>query len=701
MSEIGPVRIGIDIGGTFTDFVLEAGAARHTLKVLTTPDAPERAVFDGLNAVTSEAGVAPSDVTVIIHGTTLATNALIERGGARTALITTEGFRDVIEMGTESRFEQYDLDMVKPDPLVARRDRLTVRERIGADGEVLVPLDEDALTALAPVLAERGIESIAIAFMHSFAYPAHERRAAEILTGLLPNVAISLSSEVSPEIREYERFTTTCANAYVQPMLARYLGRLEQGLKEQGYACPLFLMSSGGGMTEVETARKFPVRLVESGPAGGAILAADIARRNGLDRVVSFDMGGTTAKLCLIDDGAPQTTRNFEVARAYRFKPGSGLPLRIPVVEMVEIGAGGGSIARVDSLKRITVGPDSAGAEPGPACYGRGGAAATVTDANVCLGRIAPQEFAGGRLPLVAEYASDALERDVGAVLGFDLTASAAGVVEIVDENMANAAREHAVERGKSLAGRTLIALGGCAPLHAARLAEKLGIDRIVVPASAGVGSALGFLRAPISYEVARTAYQRLAAFASAPVNRALEAMSEEAHAIVARAAGDARRTERRVAYMRYVGQGHEIPVAVPLRPLEDADGADLREAYDAAYAAKYGRLMAGVDVEVMSWTVAVSVDGPEGERVADAAVADVEAGHEKRRLFDMASGGFADAAVHRRESLAPGARVAGPAVITEDETTIVVPARFVATVNSLGDVVLERVAEGAGRAAA
>ena len=701
MSDSEPVRIGIDIGGTFTDFVLEAGSARHTLKVLTTPDAPERAVFDGLSAVTSEAGVAPSDVTVIIHGTTLATNALIERGGARTALITTEGFRDVIEMGTESRFEQYDLDMVKPDPLVARRDRLTVRERIGADGEVLVPLDEEALAALAPVLVGRGIESIAIAFMHSFAHPAHERRAAEILSGLLPGVAISLSSEVSPEIREYERFTTTCANAYVQPMLGRYLGRLERGLKERDYACPLFLMSSGGGMTEVETARRFPVRLIESGPAGGAILAADIARRNGHDRVVSFDMGGTTAKLCLIDDGAPQTTRNFEVARAYRFKPGSGLPLRIPVVEMVEIGAGGGSVARVDSLKRITVGPDSAGAEPGPACYGRGGAAATVTDANVCLGRIAPQEFAGGRLPLVAEYASNTLERDVGAVLGFDLTAAAAGVVEIVDENMANAAREHAVERGKTLAGRTLIALGGCAPLHAARLAEKLGIDRIVVPASAGVGSALGFLRAPIAYEVARTAYQRLTTFASVPVNRALDAMSREAHAIVARAAGNAPRTERRVAYMRYVGQGHEIPVVVPLRPLKDADGADLRAAYDAAYAAKYGRLMAGVDVEVMSWTVAVSVGGPQGERAAEAAVADVDAGNEKRRLFDMASDGFADAAVHRRDTLAPGSRVPGPAVITEDETTIVVPASFVATVNSLGDVVLKRVAEGAGWAAA
>ncbi len=393
-------RLGVDIGGTFTDVALEMGERRWSAKILTTPEAPERAVIEVMHRVLGEAGIAPTELSLIIHGTTLATNALIERKGAKTALLTTEGFRDTIEIRHENRFEQYDVNIDLPPPLVPRRLRFPVRERIDARGRVLVPLDEADVAAIAKRLAELGIEAAAIGFLHSFTNPAHEQRAGEILARHLPSLAITLSSEVSPEMREYERFSTACANAYAQPMIGRYIANLETLLRREGFSCPLFLMLSGGGLTAAETAIRFPVRLVESGPAGGAIFAAEIARQLGLDKVLSYDMGGTTAKICVIDDLKPQTNRAFEVARVYRFKKGSGLPLRIPVIEMVEIGAGGGSIARVDALKRISVGPDSAGADPGPACYGRGGEAPTVTDADLVLGRIDPAGFSGGKMAL-------------------------------------------------------------------------------------------------------------------------------------------------------------------------------------------------------------------------------------------------------------------------------------------------------------
>ncbi len=390
-------RLGVDIGGTFTDVALEAGDRRFSAKILTTPDAPERAVIAAMHAVLRDAGLTPGDLSIIIHGTTLATNAIIERKGARTALVTTEGFRDTVEIRHENRFEQYDVNIDLPPPLVPRRLRFVVPERIDARGRVITPLDEAAVEAVAVKLSALGIESVAIGFLHSYTKPAHETRTRDILAARLPGVSFTLSCEVSPEMREYERFSTACANAYVQPMIGRYLRNLEERLGAEGFGCPLFLMLSGGGLTTVATAIRFPVRLVESGPAGGAIFASHIARQCGLDKVLSYDMGGTTAKICLIDDYRPQTSRAFEVARVYRFKKGSGLPLRIPVIEMVEIGAGGGSIARVDRLRRITVGPDSAGAAPGPACYGRGGEAPTVTDADLVLGRIDPTGFSGGK----------------------------------------------------------------------------------------------------------------------------------------------------------------------------------------------------------------------------------------------------------------------------------------------------------------
>ncbi|MDH3738897.1 MAG: hydantoinase/oxoprolinase family protein, partial [Alphaproteobacteria bacterium] len=469
-------RVGVDIGGTFTDVALEYVGQRYTAKVLTTHRAPEEAVLDGLRQVLNRAGCTARSIGLIIHGTTLATNALIERKGAKTALITTAGFRDVIEMGTESRFEQYDLNIVKPTPLVPRRYRFPVPERMSARGDVLLPIDVAAVDAIVPELERENIESVAIGFLHSFVNPDHECQVAEHLSAKLPALHVSLSSEVSPEIREYERISTTCANAYLQPLVASYLERLEQVLVGAGFTCPFFLMLSSGGIALPEAAKRFPVRLIESGPAGGAVLAAHVARTCKLDSVLSFDMGGTTAKICLIDNAKPQTARAFEVARAYRFKPGSGLPIRIPVVEMVEIGAGGGSIAAVDTLDRITVGPQSAGSDPGPACYDRGGDQPTVTDADVLVGNIAPSAFAGSGMRLSTSCATRAIRDKVAGHFGHPVEFAAHAILEFVDENMANAAREHATESGKSLHARTIVAFGGSAPLHAARMADKLHI---------------------------------------------------------------------------------------------------------------------------------------------------------------------------------------------------------------------------------
>ena len=527
-------RLAVDIGGTFTDLALEHDGRRSTIKVLTTPSAPEQGVMAGVRDILQASGVAASEVGIVIHGTTLATNAVIERKGARTALLTTQGFRDVIAMGNESRYDQYDLNIILPEPLVPRHLRLPIPERLDNEGNVLLPLDIAAVRALVPTLRREQVESIAVGLLHAFVNPAHERRVRDILAEELPDIPVSLSSEVSPEMREWERFSTTVANAYVQPLMARYLRELADGLRGFGVAGPMFLMLSGGGLTTIDTACRFPIRLLESGPAGGAIFSATIARQCGIANVLSFDMGGTTAKICLIDDGKPQTARAFEIARVGRFRKGSGLPLRIPVIEMVEIGAGGGSIAHVDTMGRIAVGPESAGADPGPACYGRGGTEPAVTDANLTLGRYDPARFAGGTMRLDAAAAHDALAARVGGRLALTTEMAALGVIEMVDENMANAARVHAIESGKTYEGRTLIAFGGGGPVHACRVAEKLGIRHVLVPSGAGVGSAIGFLRAPVGYEVVRSLYQRFSTFDVVAVNTLLADMEAEAMAVVA-----------------------------------------------------------------------------------------------------------------------------------------------------------------------
>ena len=687
-------RLAVDIGGTFTDLCLEWNGKLTSTKVLTTPRAPEEGVLTGLDEIVKLSGLKPADLGIIIHGTTLATNAIIERKGARTALIVTEGFRDSIEIAFEHRFEQYDIFMVKPSPLVPRDLRFGIPERMDGRGNVLIELDEAAVRTLAPKLKAAKVEAIAIGYMHAYLDGAHERRTRDILAETLPGISITLSSEVSPEIREYERWSTAVANAYVQPVMDRYLGRLDAAMRQRGVECPLFMITSGGGLAALETARKFPIRLVESGPAGGAILAAALARQCGLDKVLSFDMGGTTAKICLIDNGEPQHSRTFEVARQYRFLKGSGLPLRIPVIEMVEIGAGGGSIAHVDALSRINVGPESAGAEPGPASYGRGGTEPTVTDADVVLGRLDPGYFAGGSIKLSPEKAGEAVDKAVGGPLQLKRLDAAFGISEIVEENMANAARVHAVERGKELQDRTMIAFGGAAPIHAARLAEKLGISRVMVPSGAGVGSAVGFLMAPVAYEVVRSRYVQLDEdkFDPAFVNKLFAEMRAEAEAVVKAGAPNAKLVEVRTADMRYRGQGHEITVNLPVGDFAAASREMLIKLYEEGYAATFGRTIPGLSVEIMNWTLRLAAEQPPQPKAPPQPKDIPSKARGSRAVYDPADQDMKEVSVYHRADLTIGSFVPGPAIIAEDETTTVVPKSFAARLSPIGALLLEKV---------
>ncbi|MBX3501524.1 MAG: hydantoinase/oxoprolinase family protein [Alphaproteobacteria bacterium] len=679
-------RLAVDIGGTFTDLVLDLGGPTLSAKVLTTHDAPERGVLEGTAVVLKQAGLKPADLGLIIHGTTLITNALIERKGARTALVTTEGFRDSLEIAYEHRFEQYDIYMERPEPLVPRPLRYEVAERMAADGSALLAMDEAAVERLADRLVADGIEAVAICFLHAYQNDAHERRARQIIARRIPEAVIAISSEVCPEIREYERTSTTVANAYVLPVVESYLRRLEQGFRDLGSSAPLLMIMSSGGITTIETARRFPVRLAESGPAGGVVMALGVAAQNGIAKALSFDMGGTTAKITLIDDLRPQYSRHFEVARAARFVKGSGIPVRIPVIDMVEIGAGGGSIARTDALGRITVGPDSAGSVPGPASYGRGGTLPTVTDADLLLGWLDPRGFAGGHIELTPSAAESAVESFVGSKVGLERTRAAYGIAELVTETMASAARVHAVENGKDMVGRTLIAFGGAAPLHAARLAQKLGIGRVVIPVGAGVGSAHGFLQAPISYEVVRSRLVSLAAYDAAFVTELFASMRAEAEGVVRLGAPDAALHEERTAYMRYRGQGHEVRV-----PIADTSSETLRLAFEDVYRALYGRIIPKLEIEVVSWTLSLSEARSLPGREPSVAAKPAPARNGTRALIDPVSGMPVDAGVYARDTLAPGAPVQGPAIIAESETSTLVPQGFTATLNGAGHVVVER----------
>lgn len=685
------LRVGVDIGGTFTDVALAHAGGLATTKVLTNYAQPEQAILDGIRIAAKSAGVPVSDIGQVIHGTTLVTNALIQRRGAKVAFVTTRGFRDVIEMRSENRFEQYDLNLTLPVPMVPRQDRLTVAERMDHAGQILLPLAHaDVDTVVATILAG-DYDSVAIGLLHSYANNAHEVQIADALRLAAPDLSVSLSSVISPQMRELPRFNTVIANAYVQPQVAAYLGRLVACLRDDEIMAPVFMLHSGGGLISLDTAMHQPVRLLESGPAGGAIYAAEFARAYGLDSVVSFDMGGTTAKICLIEDGHPKTANTFEVARTYRFKKGSGMTVSTPVVEMVEIGAGGGSITSIDSLGRIQVGPQSAGSEPGPACYGRGGTSPTVTDANLVLGRLDPDNFAGGTITLVTSAAAQAIANTLAGPLQVDTRTAAFGITEMVDENMANAARVHTVENGRDIERFTMVGFGGGAPLHACRLAEKLGIRDILVPPGAGVGSAIGFLKAPVSFEAARGLFQRIANFDASAINAALDVLHAQATAFVTAGAGGAQTTTRLTAYMRYSGQGWEIPVVLPFRIFAQDDAGVVLSAFEDAYRKLFGRIIDGLDAEITNWSIVVASTVPSPAPVVRRTQGTVPVSTTTRQFFDAGLRKMVTAIEVTRAAMQAGCAVDGPAVIVEDETTTIVTSAFRAIGQDDGSLLLTR----------
>jgi len=679
-------RIGVDIGGTFTDLVLldDSAGEWRVAKTLTTPAAPEQAVVTGLQELLVETNLKPAEIDRLIHGTTLVTNAIIERKGAPTGLITTEGFRDVLEIGREHRYDMYDIFIELPKPLVPRHLRLGVRERILDDGSVLIPLDEEGVRQATRQLVAAGVKAVAVCFLHSYANPVHERRAAEIIRAEAPDLWVSLSSEVAPEIREYDRFSTTVANVYVRPLVDRYLATLVDRVRDLGLNCEVLIMLSGGGVATVDTARQFPIRLVESGPAAGALAAAFLAAEAGFPNVLAFDMGGTTAKACLIEDGQPLTAPEFEVARAYRFKKGSGLPVKVTVIELIEIGAGGGSIAWVDSLGLLKVGPESAGAEPGPACYGRGGTEPTVTDADLILGYLDPSYFLGGRMRLDRAAAEAAVGR-LAERLGLSLVEAAWGIHEVVTENMAAAARVHAIERGKDIRQFPLFAFGGAGPVHVYRLAQKLGLKRFICPPGAGATSALGLLVAPLAFDFVRSYYGRLDGLDWAVVNRLLAEMEAEGRALLRRAGVPAADIAvARSVDLRYTGQGHEVNVALPDGELGGSLEGEILRRFVAEYRRLYHRAGPEVPVEAITWRVRVSGPRP--------AIAPRRAGQRPARVEEALKGfrpayfaeygDFRPTPVYDRYALGPGAVIEGPAVIEERESTVVLGPRAVARVD-------------------
>ena len=678
-------RLGVDIGGTFTDLVWvdDATGEVRVGKLLTTPKDPAQAVEQGVLRLLEDAGAVPAGVRALIHGTTLATNALIERKGARTGLLTTAGFRDALEIGREGRYDMYDLFIDPPAPLVSRHLRLEVEERLNADGSVRRPLDvASARVAIGRLLAE-GIEAVAISLLHAYRNPVHEEALVRLVTEMAPGLPVTCSSEVVPEIREYERTSTTAANVYVMPLMARYLDDLERKIADMGIPGGFYIMLSSGGIATPATAKRVPVRLVESGPAAGALAAARAARQAGEDRLLSFDMGGTTAKACVIDRGEPLLAREFEVARADRFKKGSGLPIRVPVIELIEIGAGGGSVARLDRMNLLKVGPDSAGADPGPACYALGGREPTVTDADLVLGYLDPDFFLGGRMRLDVDAARRAITDFVGKPMGFDLARAAWSVHRVVNENMAAAARIHGIERGKDLRAYPLFAFGGAGPVHGWNVGRILKVPRVLVPFGAGAASALGLLAAPLAFDFVRTASQRLDQADWPGINRLFAVMEAEGRAVLREAGiADADMTFRRTAEMRYVGQGHEVEGPVPSGPLGPESLAALTSGFEDAYRALYHRTPMGVPIEALNWRLVVS--GPEaGVRISSSvsggastrgdAALQVPQPKRARNAYFPEAGGYVDTPVYDRYALTPGMAFAGPAIIEERESTTVI----------------------------
>jgi N-methylhydantoinase A len=687
------MRLGIDVGGTFTDFVLIDAAGRRfgVGKVLTTSEDPSRAILDGAVALAREHGITIGDLLQAVHGTTLVANTIIERKGARTGLITTKGFRDALETGREIRYDMYDLSIARPEPIVPRYLRLEIDERLSHDGTVLRDLDLGGLETIRKVFETEGVEAVAVSLMHAFRNAAHERAIAARLAECASTLPISLSTDVCPEIREYDRTSTTVANAYVQPIVARYLKSLEDRMRAAGLRAPVSIMLSSGGINTIDYARRMPVQMIESGPAGGAITAAFIGRRAGIDRLLAFDMGGTTAKLCLVDNCEPHRVTTFEAARVHRFMKGSGLLLKLPVVEMIEIGAGGGSIARADRLGTLKVGPRSAGAAPGPACYDRGGTEPTVTDADLLMGLLDPDYFLGGRMALDRDRATRAVADHVARPLELTPSKAARGIFEVVNENMAAAARVYLAERGKDPREYTLLAFGGAGPVHGWDVARRLKIRRLLCPPAAGAASALGFLVAPPTVDLVASHVARLHDFDSHAAGVLISAMQQQATAILAScgvATGEI--SFEIAAEMRYVGQGYEIPVPISPHLLNGHGGKAIAAAFDAEYERAFGRAVAGVPAEILTWRVRAIGPEPAADWPTSAhATGEASLALKGQRpvLFGEES---RDTPVFDRYRLGPGAEVRGPAIVEERESTAVVPPEGIGTIDARGNLLIE-----------
>lgn len=684
-------RVGVDIGGTFTDLLLVGEDRRAAIhKTLTTPGDPSQAVEAALRQALGEGMARTRDRGTLVHGTTLVTNAIIERKGAPTALLTTAGFRDALEIGREHRYELYDLNLEFPKPLVPRYLRFDVPERVAADGQELRSLDEGFVRRLVAELRDKGIRAIAVSYLNSFRNPTHERRTGEIIAEVAPEIRVSLSSEVVAEIREFQRTSTTAANVYVQERVSNYLQELRRRLDRIGFQGSFFVMLSSGGIATAETAARFPVRLLESGPAAGALAAAHLGARAGYSDLLSFDMGGTTAKLCAVEDGRPLKTHEFEVDRVYRFRRGSGLPIKIPVIDMIELGAGGGSIARVDALGLLKVGPESSGAEPGPACYGRGGEEPTVTDADLVLGYLDPNYFLGGKMRLDVEAARRALSR-LAPPLGLTVEKVAWGIHQIVNENMANAARTHLGERGKDPRRLPLYAFGGAGPVHGYRVAEILHLPALVSPFGAGVGSTFGLLAAPLAFDFVRSAYSRLDNLEWSRVNGLLDEMAHEGRMVLEGSglAGAAVSYERS-ADMRYVGQGHEVSVPLPNGTLEEKHLPEVTATFGQVYRALYGREGPDVPLEVINWRVVASGPQPDMDfRMPQAASNSERALKGKRPAYFPEFDRYIETPVYDRYALKPGEAFEGPAIVEERESTLVIGARGRAQIDERLNVIV------------
>lgn len=673
-------RVGADIGGTFTDLIIvnnDTGEFRIG-KVLTTPADPSIAVETVLTDSLQRFGVGADEIQHLIHGTTLVTNAMIERKGAKTALFTTKGFRDAVEIGRETRYDLYDLMLEQPKPLVPRYLRFDVPQRTLSDGTEYTPLAEEYVAQLTSELAQHGVEAVAITFLHSFTNPAAEQKAREIVQRVAPQLRVSISSEVVPEIREFERTSTTIANVYVQELVEKYLRELEKRLARLGFKGNFYLMLSSGGISTVDTAVRFPVRLLESGPAAGALAANAYGLAAGYDDLISFDMGGTTAKICVIDKGQPLIAHEFEVDRIYRFKKGSGLPIKIPVIELIEIGTGGGSIARVDALGLLKVGPDSAGADPGPVCYGRGGQDPTVTDANLILGYLDPDYFLGGEMTLEVEKAQAVIAEKITRPLNLSVAEAAWGIHQIANENMANAARVHALERGKDPRRFPMFAFGGAGPVHAFRIAQSLGSPILLAPLGAGVMSTVGFLSAPLAFDFVRSWPVELEAIDWDKANKLLEEMEEEGTALLQNSGvpiGEIR--HRREVEMRYVGQGHEIRVPLADGPLEASFVSQLISQFERVYQELYERLGPPVNVEILNWRVVSSGSTPSVRLQMAAggqtAVRLNETLKGSRLAYFPEADGFVDTPIYDRYLMQPGMTFDGPAIVEERESTVIV----------------------------